>query len=427
MPLFPHRRVLSNGLTLLVQENPATSAVSMLISVAAGAMADPVGQEGTAALTSRVIDRGSRGLGAVAIGEALDARGAVLAVTVGRHWTTISCTCLADDLDEVLALAARVVLEPEFPDEEVSTRRAELLTELREADDDPAAVAVERMMAELYARHPYGRPVYGRVATVERLESDALRAFHAAAFCPAVTTIVLVGGVSTEPIVEAVEQAFGRWAARPRAVLPVPPPPSSSPRRLVAVPMMDKAQTDVAYGVIGIAHSDPDYDAALVMNNALGQYAIGGRLGDSIRERQGMAYYVYTRLDASLGAGPLMVRAGVSALNVERTLASIDEEMAAIVRDGFTAKELDESKRYLIGSLPRQLETSAGIAAFLLDAEHFDRGLDYDQRFPARIAAVTGEHVHAVAARLLNPLGATIVVAGPWAGPAAVPSRDLAS
>jgi zinc protease len=97
------------------------------------------------------------------------------------------------------------------------------------------------------------------------------------------------------------------------------------------------------------------------------------------------------------------------------------------VRDGFTAKELDESKRYLIGSLPRQLETSAGIAAFLLDAEHFDRGLDYDQRFPARIAAVTGEHVHAVAARLLNPLGATIVVAGPWAGPAAVPSRDLAS
>jgi zinc protease len=348
-------------------------------------------------------------------------------VTVGRHWTTISCTCLADDLDEVLALAARVVLEPEFPDEEVSTRRAELLTELREADDDPAAVAVERMMAELYARHPYGRAVYGRVVTVERLESDALRAFHAAAFCPAVTTIVLVGGVSTEPIVEAVEQAFGRWAARPRAVLPVPPPPSSSPRRLVAVPMMDKAQTDVAYGVIGIAHSDPDYDAALVMNNALGQYAIGGRLGDSIRERQGMAYYVYTRLDASLGAGPLMVRAGVSALNVERTLASIDEEMAAIVRDGFTAKELDESKRYLIGSLPRQLETSAGIAAFLLDAEHFDRGLDYDQRFPARIAAVTGEHVHAVAARLLNPLGATIVVAGPWAGPAAVPSRDLAS
>ena len=91
--------------------------------------------------------------------------------------------------------------------------------------------------------------------------------------------------------------------------------------------MPDKSQADIAYGFVGLARRDPDYYAALVMNNALGQYALGGRLGDSIRERQGMAYYVFSNLEAGRAAGPLMVRAGVSAANVERTIASIDEEL----------------------------------------------------------------------------------------------------
>ena len=78
---------------------------------------------------------------------------------------------------------------------------------------------------------------------------------------------------------------------------------ASAARSLVSVPMTNKSQADVAYGFIGIRRPDPDYMAASVMNNALGQYAIGGRLGDSIRERQGMAYYVFSSLDAGFGAG----------------------------------------------------------------------------------------------------------------------------
>ena len=135
------------------------------------------------------------------------------------------------------------------------------------------------------------------------------------------------------------------------------------------------------------AASHPDYTAFSVMNNALGQYAIGGRLGDSIRERQGMAYYVFSSLDASLGAGPFTIRAGVSADNVERAIASIDAELAAVLASGFTAQEIDESKSYLVGSLPRQLETNAAIASFLLNVEFFDLGLDYDVRLPGMIQA----------------------------------------
>jgi zinc protease len=199
----------------------------------------------------------------------------------------------------------------------------------------------------------------------------------------------------------------------------VPDAIAPTERRLVTVPMMNKAQADLAYGFVGIRRADPDYTAFSVMNNALGQYAIGGRLGDSIRERQGMAYYVFSSLDASLGPGPFTIRAGVSADNVERAIASIDAELAVVLQSGFTAQEVDESKSYLVGSLPRQLETNAAIASFLLSAEFFDLGLDYDVRLPGLIQSVTLEAATDAARRLLDPARATIAVAGPWVKTAA--------
>ena len=178
--------------------------------------------------------------------------------------------------------------------------------------------------------------------------------------------------------------------------------------------MMSKSQADVVYGGIGIRRSDPEYHAMSVMNNALGQYAIGGKLGDSIRERQGMAYYVYSSLDATFGQGPFSIRAGVAAANVEKTIASIDAELNDVIDRGFTAQEIDESKSYLIGSLPRQLETNAAIASFLLSVETFGLGLDYDERLPGLIGGVTREAADAAARRLLDPSHATVAVAGPW-------------
>ena len=144
--------------------------------------------------------------------------------------------------------------------------------------------------------------------------------------------------------------------------------------------MMNKAQADVAYGFTAVARNDPAYYASSLMNNILGQYSMGGRLGDSIRERQGMAYYAFSSLDANVAEGPLVVRAGISPENVDRAVASIDEEIGRFAREGATAKELQESQQYLIGSMPRALETNAAIAVFLQTAELFGLGLDYDLR-----------------------------------------------
>jgi zinc protease len=182
----------------------------------------------------------------------------------------------------------------------------------------------------------------------------------------------------------------------------------------VVVPMMNKAQADIAYGFVSISRDDPAYYATTLMNNALGQYALGGRLGDNIRERQGMAYYVSSILDANVVRGPLLVRAGVSAANVDRAIAAIDHELMQIRNEGLTAKELNESRQFLIGAMPRALETNAGIASFLLTAEFFGLGLDYDVRLPSLLAAVTLEEAHAAARRALDPDLAAIVIAGPY-------------
>jgi zinc protease len=272
-------------------------------------------------------------------------------------------------------------------------------------------------MAAMYGDdHPYGRKTKGTVEIVDSLTRDRLLALHAARFAPSETTLVIVGQINGSAAFAAARRVFGGWQApRPASIaLPAVGRPASRQRRVLE--MMNKAQADIAYGFIAVTRSDPAYYAYWVMNVALGQYALGGRLGDSIRERQGMAYYVASMLDANVLEGPLLIRAGVSPANVDRAIASIDEELLKLRRDGLTEKELNETRRYLIGSMPRALETNSGIASFLQSSEYFGLGLDFDRRLADLVGAVTLEAVHDAARSVLNPEQATIIVAGPYEG-----------
>ena len=423
MALNPKRVVLPNGITVIAKANHTSPTVSLLVAARTGAYADPPERDGTAALCARVMDRGTSKRSADVIADDLDGRGASLSVIAGRHQMALAATCLADDFEPVLSLAADVARHPAFADKEIATRKETLITSIRQEEDNPATVAGDAFARALYGAHPYARKVRGSVAAIEGIRRQDLVRFHQKGFDPATMTVVVVGDVVDELAVAAITKLFGDWPPAAKATgdkpaLNVADPARPAARQLVSVPMMNKAQADVVYGFIGVKRSDPDYIAISVMNNALGQYAIGGKLGDSIRERQGMAYYVYSSLDATFGPGPFSIRAGVAAANVERTIASIDAELNAVTRDGFTAQEIDESKSYMIGSLPRQLETNAAIASFLLNVETFGLGLDYDERLPGLIKAVTKDAADAAARRLLNPDKATIAVAGPWQAPA---------
>jgi zinc protease len=369
-------------------------------------------------MLSRVIDRGTERRSARDIAEELDNRGITITIGVTRHIFSLVCTCLTEDFEPVLSVLGEMTRQPSLPEDEIATRKGEVVTAIRQDEDNPAVRATESLMALLYSNgHPYGRPTKGTVEVVESLTEERLRRLHTERFAPSELTAAIVGDVETDRARDLVVRAFGDWRKPRPTPIPVGPPAPATSRRRLVIPMMNKAQTDIAYGFTTIRRADPAYDALRLMNNVLGQYALGGRLGDSIRERQGMAYYVSSAADPNVVEGPLLIRAGVGPANVDRAVASIDEELTRLVEDGVTAKELDDSRRYLIGSMPRALETNMAIATFLQNAEFFGLGTDYDLRMPELLRAVTLDEVNAVARRVIDPSRAALVIAGPYDGP----------
>ena len=413
--LSPVRTVLANGAVVIVQETSLTPAVTINATVAAGGIHEPPDRLGLAHLVGRALDRGTTRRSAEVLAEELDACGVSLRVASSRHATILTCTCLSEDFERMLAIVLDVVRDPVFPEQEVSKRQADCISAIRQDEDSPSVRAVETLFEILYgASHPYGRRAKGTVESVERLTRADLAAFHAAQFRPAALSLAIVGHVAAGHAVARAAIELDGWSGAPLDHPVVPPPPAiERAQRLIDLP--GKSQSEIAYGFTAIRRLDPRYDAYFVMNNILGQFGLGGRLGDNIRERQGMAYYAFSSLDPSVGVGPLIVRAGVDPGNVERTIAAIDHEMEALGRDGPTLRELEETRQFLTGSIPRTLETNAGIASFLQSEEQFGLGLDYDRRLADDIRAVTLEQVASAASELLHPERAAVTIAGPRA------------
>ena len=412
--LTPVREVLANGTVVIVQETAFSPAVTINLTFKAGSLEEPDHLTGLAWFLGRTIDRGTTTRSADAIAEALDDRGVALRATTNRHVLSLSCTCLAEDFQDVLAVVADVARNPVFPQEEIDKRRAETITAIRQDQDNTGIRAAEALQALLYgSTHPYGRPAKGTIESVERFRREDLAAHHAARFAPSSLSVAIVGDVKATAAAAAVQRAFEDWHVAPTPARAVPPVPRHTARQHTTIPLPDKSQSDIAYGFTSISRLDPTYCHHWVMNNILGQFGLGGRLAENIRERQGMAYYAYSAFDPSLGPGPLVIRAGVDPGNVERALAAIDAEVGALGRDGATERELSETRQFLIGSIPRLLETNPSIALFLQTAEFFGLGLDYDRRLPGLLQAVTLDDVHAAAASVLQPDRACVAVAGP--------------
>ncbi len=289
--LAPTRQVLDNGAVIIVKESRATPAVTISAAIQAGSIFESDSQLGLAHFLSRVIDWGTTNRSAEEIAEDLDFRGVTVSVHTTRHVQIVSCTCLVEDFAAILQTVGEIVTAPSIPLEEVDKRRVEVMTAIRQDEDNPAVVAVERLFTLLYPNgHPYGRPSKGSLETVERLDRQALQKFHEARFAPSVLSLVIVGDVVSSEAVDAAAKVFGNWPAAPPDRVTLASPPGSATRRQSVITMMNKSQADIAYGFTTITRSDPRYDAFTLMNNALGQYALGGRLGESIRERQGMVY-----------------------------------------------------------------------------------------------------------------------------------------
>ncbi|MCL4560775.1 MAG: insulinase family protein [Chloroflexi bacterium] len=405
---------LDNGIIVLARPNFNSESVVISGFLANGALLDPDEKLGLAHFSALGLMRGTTGRKFQQIYDALESVGASLGFGAGQHTTSFSGRALAEDLPLLLDLLSETAREPAFPPDQIERLRDQLLTGLAiRAQDtgDMASLAFDRLV---FAGHPYSRPEDGYTETIQAIRQEDLVEYHRQAYGPRGMVIVVVGAVQPLEAVAQVQRAFGAW--RNPAQLDLPVLPQLNPMERTITDQLDipgKSQADLVMGVVGPSRRSPDFMAASLGNNILGQFGMMGRIGDVVREQSGLAYYAYTSLNAGQGPGSWEVSAGVNPANLQKTIDLIRMEIGRFVREPVTEQELADSQANFIGRLPLSLESNNGMANAILNLERFDLGLDYYRRYVGLVRSVTPEEVLEVARRYLDPERLAIASAGP--------------
>jgi zinc protease len=348
------------------------------------------------------------------INESLEATGAQLSFHTGGHTTSFGGKALVEDLDLLLDILADSLTQPTFPEKEVEKLRGQILTALQRRAFNTRSMARLTFDALLFPDHPYGRSVLGYEETVSALSRQDLANHYGARYSPQGMVVSVVGAMPTAVAIDRVQQALGHWRA-PEAIpnRRVPPRLALTEPRRQFVLIGGKTQSDIVLGWQGLARKDPDYMRARLANTILGVFGIMGRLGDSVRDKQGLAYYVYSQLEAGLGAGPWVSIAGVDPANVERAVEGILQEVRRLRDEPVPDEDLGDSQSFMTGSMPLRLETNEGLSSTLLTMEQYDLGLDYLLLFADLVNAVTAQDIQDVAQAYLDPDVYALAIAGP--------------
>jgi zinc protease len=405
---------LPNGIIVLGYETKGSPAEVIAGYLWAGAMDEPAEKAGMAYLTAATLTHGTRNRTFAQINDELESVGAQLGFGSATHQVSFGGKALAEDLDLLLDILAECLMEPTFPEQEVARVQGQVLTDLQRRAHDTRRMARLAFDALLYPAHPYGRSVKGYEDTVSALTQPDLEAYYRGHYAPEGMVIAAVGSLPVEEVVRKVDANLGGWQApeaRPNRTIP-PAVGLDEPRRQI-VPVEGKTQADIVLGWPGLSRSDADYMKVSLANNVLGVFGMMGRLGDRVRDEQGLAYYVYSRVEAGLGAGPWLATAGVNPANVERAITGILAEVQRLRDEPVPAEDLADSQAYLTGIMPLRLETNEGVAHILLDIERHDLSLDYLLHYADLVRAVTVQDVQEMASKYLDPETYVLAVAGP--------------
>ncbi len=413
----PHdiiRTQLDNGITLLVRPNFNTLSVSIAGYLQAGSLYDPLEKLGLADFTASTLMRGTKKQEFQEIYENLESMGASLGISCGAHTAGFGGKSLADDLPALMEILADVLKEPVFPQSHIERVRSQLLTGLNLRAQDTNEMASMGFDKIAYAGHPYKNPSDGFIETVTAIKTEDLVKFHQVHYGPKEMVIAVVGAVEPAQALQLAKEKLGDWSnsSQPEVFLvPGADPLEKTIRSHHTIE--EKSQTDIILGVVGPPRKAEEFYPALLGNSILGQFGMMGRIGESVRNKAGLAYYAYSSLSSGIGPGPWTVSAGVDPKNVEKALQLITEEIKKFVTDPVTAEELKDVQSNYIGKLPLSLESNTGVAGALLTIERHQLGLDYFQQYEKLVSEITPENILKSARKYLDPDKLAISTAGP--------------
>jgi zinc protease len=401
------RRVLPNGLTVIVRPDPSVGVVAASLQVRAGSLFETADTAGISNFLHRVMVRGTKRYTAMQLTEAIEDLGGSLDASGDVEYTEVRGAALARNWEALLGLVAEVALRPTFPNEEIERERRLIQSALQTRGDTPFQRAFDAMLQDLYGAHPYAWPSAGRRESVERIDRAALQAHYAAIYRPDRMVLAVSGHVPGDRVVRVAERLF---RAPPPAAAPVTAGPvAATPRgdrRVVERPVQ---QAQVLVGYLGPSLTEPDYPAVRVLATVLGG-GMSGRLFTELRDKRGLAYSVGVL--SSFRTGPSFITyMGTAPASAEAAEAGVLSEIDRIRVEQVSERELARGKAFLLGNLAMDRRTNARHAWYMAFFEVIGAGWDYPERFERAVEAVSVADVARVAGRyLMRP---TVVVLQP--------------
>jgi zinc protease len=332
-----------------------------------------------------------------------------VAASEGSQIATMSGSALSDQIDEVLALAADVLIHPKFDEQELARYKARTRAGLEDQRGDPDFLANERYSKAIYGSHPASSTGVTK-ESIEKMTRDALVAFHKANYVPDYAIIAVSGDITLADARAKFETALKGWTKSGKARPTVVDPPATAGTKLYIVNRPGSVQTNYLLGEQAIPRVNPDFDTLQVMNTVLGGQ--NGRLFRILREEKGYTY------GASSGLHVLRYRGdwrGGMDVRTEVTEASLRDLLAELgkMRDQpVPAVELADAQRSMTASFALSLENPSEVLNLYVIRQMYAYPPDYWDRYSERITAVTPAQVQAVARKYLDPSKLQIVAVG---------------
>ncbi|HYF94356.1 MAG TPA: pitrilysin family protein [Symbiobacteriaceae bacterium] len=409
------RRELPGGATLLVYPAETIPSALVRVQMEAGPGFDPEGKAGLARLTAQLLTRGTNAYTADELAIKTDSLGMSIRVDTGRETAVATVKCLPEDLDTGLEVLAEVLLRPAFPGDEFRRMRERLLVGVREAENDTRSVAGRKLSELLYPPgYPYRAPAGGTDESLNAISRDDVAAFHDQFYRPNGAIITVVGNVDPAAAEAGILRVLAGWTGGGGRLTFPPLAPRTAPE-LVHETIPGKTQTDLAMGWPLVDRSHPDYLGLEVLATLFGGNGTpaSSRLFRDVREKYGLSYYQYAAFGGALGAAPWTVHIGVNPSRVAFAADLLRQELRRLSEEPVGADELDALKLFLEDFPAVQHESPERVAARLAEIERFGLGLDYVERYPDLVRALTAGELQAVAARHLAVDSLAVVTAGP--------------
>jgi zinc protease len=400
----------ASGVKAWLVEDHSLAVVTLRFAFPGGAALDQPGRGGTAAMTAALLDEGAGPYDTVQYHQRLDDLAGELSFSAGHESFDGGLRMLKRNLKETVELLRLALSEPHFAPEAIERIRADTLASLSRQARNPRSLSGRLWMRDAFEDHPYGSSSEGTETSVAGIARADLAGFVAASLHRNGLVIGAVGDVTADELRDVIDKVFGSLPAGDPAAQVADAKPGDDGALVIS--RSPVPQSVVTFGQTGPKRDDPEWYAALVLNDILGGGGFRGRLMKEIREKRGLAYGVSTALMPFRHAGLILGSVASANDRVAESVALIRSEWQRMHDDGPTQAELDDTKTYLAGSFPLGLDSTQHIAAVLVQIQEDKLGIDYLDRRAALIGAVTLDQARALARKLFDPAKLSFAVVG---------------